>query len=447
MPKEIVFIPAAVWERIIRKAESFSDLVSGQYGSMSIDGFHLLGHWIGTEADVIATAQERFKLERRQVTLPVGKDSFVVLTDDSSAVFVQMTPKNLFARHESVIQDIENTMHDLATWAALDFKLYFSTGPCFTPPEATAHEVNIVVGAAPAGELTASQSTHLCGVMLDARGREILHPGPTSARGAVVADKEGNYVAQIIGNTIYLLIPIQGLDSLRKLNAEGGDLFASALRLAWNGYIGEKPSLEEKPLDEAAYRTFISEGGTSLPLKAIAELDRIEKEIESLLTRHRELLNKRRELAAISTMSVLENKDQLRTSNEDWARMCGRPEVERVSLVGLGIHIRTKLIVSAEWEGRRHTYGVFVIRFGVDGRVSVWCEKPEHPDGVPHPHISGLGGNCFGNVGLIIQEAAHERRYADAAEIIFGWLVSGYDPDLAIHKIAEWPVFETESAS
>lgn len=448
MPEQqLVFIPAAVWDRIVRKKESFAAMVTGPHGSMSIDGFNFIGHWVRMDTDIVEQMCDLFSLERKAIRLPVSTDPYVVLANDSDMVFVQINPVNLFAGHESVLQGIEKTLLDVGVWAGAVFYLYFSAAPCFTPLPPVKYGVNVVVGSAPAGEYGFSRSTHLCGVMLDARGREVSHPAPTSARGCVVTDEDGNHVAQIIGDTIYLLIPVRGLDSLRRLNGEGGNLFAGALRLAWNAFIGDKPEIKEKELDEAAYRAFISEGGTSLPVRAMAELGDVEKEIQSVLARYRELLNRKRELSAIATMSVLEDQDLLKNASADWQRLRERPEVESVKLVGLGIHIRTKRIISDEWEGNRYQFGTFVIRFGIDGRVSVWCEKPMHPKGIPHPHISAEGGICFGNVGPIIQEAAHERRYPDAADIIFNWLISGYDPERAIHKISEWPVMEQEKAS
>ena len=83
--------------------------------------------------------------------------------------------------------------------------------------------------------------------------------------------------------------------------------------------------------------------------------------------------------------------------------------------------------------------GAYTIGISKFGEVSVWSERPLHPNGIPHPHIAKDGGPCFGNATDAITKAAANHKYYDAIFFILRWLKHGYTPELTAVKIEEWP--------
>jgi len=334
------------------------------------------GHWINAPQEVIETLKEKFDLQEKKMSINFGEEPCVLLCEGTGVLSTRISPENLFKRHEGVLEYIQNVLHDLSYYTGISFRLDFASGPGFIPEEATERELNIVVGASAPGEYRFYRSTHICGVMLDAAGYQVTRPAPSLGRGFVVKDDDGYDVVQIVGRTIYLLIPTTKLSSLHTLGRESGDLFLHALRLGWNAYV-EGGEVNSPPIiDEEGYKGALAGIGNSISVATLLRLKTIDELLEETLARYRELLSEKREKTALVSATMRTCVDRVGRYSEDWKRIQERPEVDSVYLVDGGINIRTKHIVSEEWEGNQHNYGVYHIRFGEHGRVSVWCENP-----------------------------------------------------------------------
>jgi len=304
-------------------------------------------------------------------------------------------------------------------------------------------EAHIFTCAHPPGECRTRYFSSAGGIPVAENGNQVVGYEPTAGRGITLGDESGTLV-QVIGSNIYLLLP-----TLSYFDPQTSSrLFEYLLTLGWEGY--RRYQLRPPSASPAKRKDFIAsarqwvEAGKEDLIKSLAGIDaaieQAQKDMAGLLRSKRELND------------YIRTHDQLPFVQEAVARLPGDyrrikrdPNVAMIAVLKDGIHVDTWPL-HVEHEGRRYAIGSFTIRIGRRGAVSVWCETPLHPKGIPHPHIAKDGGPCFGNATSAILQAGAEHRYYDAVTLVLRWLKDGYSPQLASVKIEEWPRLPEEPA-
>ncbi len=316
--------------------------------------------------------------------------------------------------------------------------VHLEGGEIWSPLPETPGEAHIFPNARPPGEARTRFVYAVDDIPVYDNGREVVAHEPAAGRGLTLGDTAGTLV-QTIGNNIYLLLP-----TLSNFDPQTSPkVFEYLLTLGWEGCKRHqiRPPEANRP---ARRKDFVAttkdwlETGQGLLAKDLAnvngnieqaqrwlaELQRSKRDIEDHLRAYKEAPFVREKMAQLPREYRLIKK---------------HPDVAMVAIVSEGIHVETKPL-HIEHEGRTYAIGWFIIRIGRKGPVSVWCEFPLHPKGVPHPHIAKDGGPCFGNATQAIIQAGADHRYYDVVSMVLRWLRYGYTPQLAAAKIEEWPV-------
>ena len=297
---------------------------------------------------------------------------------------------------------------------------------------------HVFSNAGPTGEMSTRSMGKVFGKWLGDPEMRYLCPEAVPGRGHVILDEAlKEPVIQIVGNNIYLLFPC--FDIFSSITAQ---IFDEAMAKAWNFINYERESKTDQ-IKSASREEFAKAtlewsgalfGGLNLHIKEI--MDRIEKLRTDLNT---ELGN----LAMFNSAKVHMEKTEEERKNVDYGlvydQLISDPRIESVKIIEQGISLTTKPIL-AEFEDKTYKFGIFGIRLSCKGRLSVWCEKSEHPKNIPHPHFQADGAVCFGNTTRAIEQAAAEMRIADTVNHVLDWLTYGYAPEYALNKIEEWPV-------
>lgn len=308
---------------------------------------------------------------------------------------------------------------------------------CIIPPHADDGRIHIYPNACPPGESGTWFVETAFGLKISAGSKESpVGCGPTEGRGQVLKDEDGKSLVQILGNTWYLLIPTLGyFNSLTSVA-----IFEGLLALTWDA-VSTGPVQPKKTLSASR---FLKEAGSwdeGYTQHIDDQIHRNEEEIGRLLKlvaelhRHVAILHSIK--VGVSTSSI--SRQMRRRLPGELKKIKDNPLVEKIEFFRDGIHIQTTPLTTSH-EGVEYLTGVFTIRINKRGVVSVWSEGPNHPNGIPHPHIGKHTGPCFGNAGTAIAKAGGEARYADAVHYMLVWLTQGYTHDLATVKIHEWPV-------
>ncbi len=339
-------------------------------------------------------------------------------------------------------QDFTKTIQLLASCTGMHVLFAAPQSKHATPLRDDVYDLYIVIDASPPGDVSTLKRTKLCGLDLvdGTTYQKIRHGGPTAGYGNVVKDEDEHSVAQIVGNTLYLFVPL--VPAARRLlpDTNGPGLFKRVLRLAWNAYLEIRVPCEETPITEE--EEFVYEVQQELRLITnsaklyLADIDQQQRNLDEQQAKL--LADKRTAILMLEKLQqVQENPDHERWA-KDWVALTSHPAVKRILSVDGGMHVETVALTGTH-EGQVYQFGSFVIRY-VRSEIFVWSSNPAHPRGRAHPHISQAGVACFGNMGLAIQDAASEMRLYDAVELVLRWLTEGYDPALAEVKIEDWPV-------
>ncbi len=295
----------------------------------------------------------------------------------------------------------------------------------------------IFTNSSPAGEASFTFGTTIFGMPLDKDGFPVKVTKPTPGRGLSMEDQEEQPCVQVLGNTIYFLVPTVG-----NYRGEISRIIFKKLFIAgWDGIRLLAKEKKTKPLSKRACAGIAKRWVDGYPNGVEEEMALLDDKIARVTKELAGYLRNKQEFASI--LALLNTPGYARRAKKrlvrEFDKLMANPDFERVSVVDEGLHLATKRIIP-EHNGRGFDLGRFVIRIGRNGRVSVWSEEPTHPRRIPHPHIDADSGPCFGNATEAIIKAAAEERYADAASMTLRWLRDGYSPELAAVKIEEWPV-------
>lgn len=310
--------------------------------------------------------------------------------------------------------------------------------------------IDIIVGPSPLGVSEEQRSTTLCGVKLDQRGYYLHHCGPAMGRGIILKDDEGNTFAQVVNGVIYLLLPVRLKQAFQLLDSKSGaGLFKKAFVPAWNALIA--PSAEQRTKRRVLWNDEEIAVYSAATIKAQTASTEVLLAVKrtTVDTAYRAYQEALRDLESVRVYSEAvrsRTERDIRQVTEDWKRLLTHPQVATVYAENEAIYVETR-VLHVEHAGKRYRIGAFVIRLSFVDDVGIWCKKrSEHKRGITHPHISGEGAICFGNVTRSINEDLVACRIGSAAETILRWLTDGYDHVRASTKIEEWPLSRRKPA-
>jgi len=309
--------------------------------------------------------------------------------------------------------------------------------PVRSPFPADDPVIRILAGANPPGDQGTEYKREVFGLPLDTNNYWVLVRKSTRGRGVVVSDGQMD-VAQIIGHTVYPLIPLISCYHHPASKMIFGRFIALVGSVLRDMARGKTKPFDEQPGWAAIQGALSSRSGISVEFwekriqSAKDEIDRLRKR---MVDQYRLVQDYQ---AIVRTFNVDIAVKAVERSERDVRQLRRHKLVHRLYACDEGIHIDTRPLV-AEHDGVRYLLGTFTIRLGSHGDISVWGLAPAHLDGVPHPHLPKDGTPCFGTATEPIAKAGAELRLQDAVTLVLRWLQDGYTPQLAEHAIEQWP--------
>ena len=304
--------------------------------------------------------------------------------------------------------------------------------------------LHVYSNARPLGESWGKKTSKLFGHAVTVPETELTYTSQCKGRGTVADDGSGNPVVQAVGNNLFFLFPLLGWynDKTSLL------IFTSAFVVGWNAHLEELKKMRRRTssCSKETYADAVGKWIDDNPAfwdKKIREVDLIIQRLQNELA---DCHKARRQYISFieSHRSLKSNVEGRARIARDYRSMRTRPDVVGIEVVDEGIHLRTAPIVIASG-GKDYDVGRFTVRLAVNGAVSVWSDAPTHPKGVPHPHVDEDGVVCLGSATEPVAKLAAEYRFGDAFDLLLKWLAVGYAPELARHKIEEWPLAATEA--
>lgn len=324
----------------------------------------------------------------------------------------------------------------------LDIDFYAEDADTARPPLPDKRNlINIYPWSYPPGYSRSKYVHHAFGWPIDTKdGSGVMTFSGTPGRGEFVGDGENDLV-QMIGNNWYLLFCVADFYN----NVSTIKILERVLSMTLLHYQklqdGKRATNKGIRLNRQKFVEATKEWVNYLENNIAKAIQDKEKEIEDL---RNTLAIKERglfDLKQVKEAVVLKkSKEDLSGSlGSQWRRIRSNPRISGLSLAGDTINITT-FPVDVSHNGEVRTLGRYCIGVHNTGEFYIYSLDRFHPEGVPHPHINEHGTPCFGNASSAIVNAFREHRYADAIDYLIIWLFDGYEENLALHKITEWPI-------
>lgn len=405
-----------------------------------IDAIHLESHfhsWLR----VVDTSIEDKKDPHRSPILPHHYDEILMYPFPLHEIVTTVEEGSHFTRQEytDVIVAMEEELEELSRMTGKSFRLQLHRdGQVRYPSDDDV--IDVVIGAASPGPEAAETAAFIDDIALRPDCRMVKYAVSEAGYGANVTDHNGKRVAQVVGSTFYLFLPLY-TDTIGLFAGRGTNLFRTVLCHAWNAYVDrEKDRLrvDHRSLDTVDdYQVVRSLADNAYQLELKEQIARTDREIASLSSRLVRLQLSRRDLMMRSSNSSLTIGAQEMAL--EYQAIIEHPLVERLENNGDDtIWVHTKPVIVTGKDSVKRDLGSFIISVDVTS-VSVWSKRLTHQQRIPHPHINVEGTACYGNITHEINRALGENRRMDAALLVLSWLEEGYDETLADRKIEEWP--------
>lgn len=377
---------------------------------------------------------------------------FTIYAAESKVTFdIDPTISGWMTKYPLIDDDVRKAVHEFSRITDQPVTLHITRGGAVPPYEDD--RFHIVINGWPAGDAKEIGISRLFNTYITEPGRQYSIEGPARGRGGVVRDREpdGAIFAQVIDRTAYLFLPWQ--KELFSLYGGEGNLFRRSLATVWNAVEqGTLTVPEERVLtDPNACQQTVYDFSAAIDDEHKRSIKRVEAELKDLEEQYLHKLAELRSWRAFQHGDALlvEERERMFGGPEGrsraWKRLLDDPLVEKLAVVEDGYHLTTTPI-TIEHGGKRYPLGRFVIRASLSGNVTAWCLDSTHPRRIAHPHLSETGTVCFGNITLRIKEEAIVfRDFAKVFGLALEWLVDGYEPSIASHKIEEWPSEEVRA--
>jgi hypothetical protein len=370
-----------------------------------------------------------------------GKELRTRLAADSMVMVPPELGRRDFFRRLGFMDDLQATLSRLSDYSGLQI-LFDVRESGFAPAFPRGHRMlHVVLGASAPGEVVPFEASSMCGTHLTNDGSVVtLENGASFGSGFMASTEKDEVVGQVVGNTLYVFVPLAVQFERVVREQDGLGLFKKALRHVWNAYVANHEEKELAPVSQVAeYTDLMGDWLDFFPSIKRGMIDTAERKARELHAAYLQKLQYVQILKAeLGSAVALRNHHDRSKSESEWERLTSNPLLKNIGILHRGLQAVTHPII-CEYDGRRYSLGSYIIRLSQDGSVAVWAEKSLHPSGYPHPHIGWSGKACFGNISIAIDLAAIERRQADAIELVLRWLTEGYDPKLAEIPINEWP--------
>lgn len=298
--------------------------------------------------------------------------------------------------------------------------------------------LTVVLGGVPPGYKGTRSATHFFGTAIVKPGYEARLNKPTLDVGYVVKNDFDEAIAQIVGNTIYLYIPLNCI-AISQLVDPSKKLFNRAMTLAWNEYVRGKaaqlPTLPEITNSQAYLERIMNpQNMITLLREKLGEIDEEIMQTQRELTR---LLAKKAGLITAITGTEAREYEDIETG---WERLQDSPFLDSMYEASTGtVYYHTKALIIPDTEGKERYIGRLAITIEQPYKVIVWSLDTPHPGDIPHPHVNCYGEVCFGNVTQSVAQLLAEQKEAEVIVLIMRLLAEGYDDILTEHKVTEWP--------
>ena len=310
-------------------------------------------------------------------------------------------------------------------------------------PSGTKQNLRVVLGSPPPGYSTTHEVETLFEIPISDKGYTIAIPTPSVDVGIIVKSSLGESVAQIVENTIYLLLSVHP-SSFEPLSDDGGGIFKKTLMLAWNMYSEQRMETSDTSLHIESAQGFAA---CTLNIKVeqeiiAAEIKYADDEIEKAQGYLRRTMTKKRTL--LTRLKTFHEQMSQVDYEQGWAKLTSSPYFDFATKTSdERIHYFTKPLTIKDAGGTDRFLGRFGIRLQGDDRVTVWSLDYPHYSGIPHPHINKFGDVCLGNVTESLWQLLLDYKEAEAAVLVMRLLAEGYEASLTEHPIEQWPTIET----
>ncbi len=389
-------------------------------------------HKINTLMNLQTLKPREHVMSTKGALVRLGVDPFVMYPEHLRSDWSKLAP---------LTDDMQKTLEWLSDYSGIQILFDVRGGGFASVYPRQDHMVHVVVGASPPGEVRKGKRASLCGIQFEPDGSAVAYENVESyGSGTIVFSKEKEPIAQIVGKSIFVFVPMEMRYARVLRDQDGLGLFKKALRYAWNAYVEDTETVSLQPIKNVReYTDLIEELVDCFPSIKRAMIENEEREARRL---HAEYLSRMQYVQILKSdlregVALLAEYDKKKCAAE-FKTLRSNKLLKVVGILKGGLQVVTHPIVY-QHEGKRYRLGTYVIRISKVGQVSVWAESTSHPSGCPHPHI-GLSGNpCFGNISIAIDRAAIEHRIVDTIDLVLRWLTEGYDPKLADTPITEWP--------
>ena len=261
---------------------------------------------------------------------------------------------------------------------------------------------------------------------------------PTGS-GIPIDDDDGNVVAEIVGNTIYVLFDL--VHEPENVGPVMGEIMRRYTEIATLTPEELEKHFEElsKRQNNMVKRAYIRACGRRREARLRQFQDSIraaESTINDFQRRLSVEVQRLRDHRA--ELKVLENMDDDTDYGAEFDKLLEVPEVEKVDVTDK-ISVTTKKVVITH-EGREFTMGRFRIDFYLRDHIGVLrCHNLDttfRGGDYYHPHIRSSGECCFGNMSEGIGQLIGEFQFSIATQMLIQFLHS-YNPDDAYVPIEE----------
>lgn len=308
----------------------------------------------------------------------------------------------------------------------------------YSPPAPISDEVAVFAAATP---------------LLDARrvqidrcfGRALTTPLIAlvpSADGVIIRDPDGMALAQIVGNSVYVLITgllsrnedwvdeayariLHEAVQLSQKEVEREEAHSEVWRMAIDGHRGKYVEMCARRLvaKKEAIERHIAECENLIVEAGKKTADALKKKRES----ESELTQFVQNDWAVEEERLRKEFDALASSKCVLSVQAGKESID--------VYTRTVYI---DHMGRRYKIGRFRIRLYTGGHIALSnLASTAKNTGYQHPHVRDPDNPCFGNIQQSLGKLMAERQYAVAVTMLFRYLES-YNPHGGVANISNW---------
>lgn len=352
---------------------------------------------------------------------------------------VDIRSEKLVENRNGVIEEYKKILDILSLKTGSLFALHLTELSALAPFPQSDGIVHVMCGAVPPGIHGETWYGNVFNFQLMDEGKYIRGVGPALGYGRIIYDphKDTQPIAQIVENTIYILVPV-----LSGYQLLGSMPFEKTMEAAWNALAvpGDKESdTEESDAPEKVCELLRAWDDYAIDFwrSQISVADFAIKEAEAKLT---ELFRERKIYRNLVNAKEQAPKKTDVDFEAEYAQLRDAPGVHRVIRQKNAMLILTK---RAYWrldhpEKPIRFLGRYWIRFGESGKFGIWAEEYGHPKRILHPHISPAGVPCFGDLSRKLHEYITDRPLHETMALLWKWIEEGYNPETADTPVEEY---------